>query len=320
MSVKVNYCAVEERDMDTLFLEAIGSDENFLKLFTDKIEELKACSSIEILSIELSKTDNDGESDITVVLQADDRKLALLIEDKINAPAMENQCERYTIRGNKGKKDKVYDDFFVFIVAPQKYYAGNDEAKKYEHFVSYEEFKNYLETKDDVLSEIWKQQFEQAIEKGKRQSNVTYRPKCVEFLRNYIAYQKENYPDKIEIATTLDNSKAGGWIRMRVNLDNAFIYHKMERGYMDLNISGAKDRANLCKAMLDNIRKMGFEKLLCVETGNSMSYRYEVPIINNSEDFSKINKDDLNYSFEKAEKLVELADILKAFSEITSGK
>lgn len=41
MSVKVNYSSVEERDMDTLFLEALGSDKDFLNLFINKVDSLK---------------------------------------------------------------------------------------------------------------------------------------------------------------------------------------------------------------------------------------------------------------------------------------
>ena len=73
MSIKVDFCSVEERDMDTLFLEAIGSDKGFLKIFLNKIEELRN-GNFNVLSIELSKTDNDGESDITVIDKDENKK------------------------------------------------------------------------------------------------------------------------------------------------------------------------------------------------------------------------------------------------------
>ena len=73
MSIKVNYSSVEERDMDTLFLEAIGSDKGFLQLFTNEIEVLKE-RNIEVDSIELSKSDSDGESDITVIVECENTK------------------------------------------------------------------------------------------------------------------------------------------------------------------------------------------------------------------------------------------------------
>ena len=44
----------------------------------------------------------DGESDITVILSNEINKIALLIEDKIDAHAMPMQPERYIKRGKKG--------------------------------------------------------------------------------------------------------------------------------------------------------------------------------------------------------------------------
>ena len=173
MSIKVNYSSVEERDMDTLFLEAIGSDKGFLQLFTNEIEVLKE-RNIEVDSIELSKSDSDGESDITVIVECENTKYGLLIEDKINAIAMPDQCKRYSVRGKKGIKNGDYSNFFVFIVSPEKYYEQDEEAKKYEYFVSYEKCKKYLESKDDLLSKIWVQQFEQSIEKSKKQRVIFF--------------------------------------------------------------------------------------------------------------------------------------------------
>ena len=104
MALTVNYSSVEERDMDTLFLELIGSDKDFLKIFIDKVEKIKG-QSFEVQSIELSKSDNHGESDITVIIDGNGIKYGFLIEDKINAITMEEQCNRYTIRGEKGIKN-----------------------------------------------------------------------------------------------------------------------------------------------------------------------------------------------------------------------
>ena len=50
MSLCVNYNSVEERDMDTMFLEAIGTDKGFLNLFLDKDDALKG-KSFEIINI-----------------------------------------------------------------------------------------------------------------------------------------------------------------------------------------------------------------------------------------------------------------------------
>ena len=65
-------------------------DDGFLDLFLSKAGIV--AESKRVLSVELSKTDAKfGESDITVIVEIDGRKIGLLIEDKIDAIAMPEQ-------------------------------------------------------------------------------------------------------------------------------------------------------------------------------------------------------------------------------------
>ena len=95
-----NFGNIQERDMDMMFLECLLTDDGFLRLFLRKAEITGI--SVEVLNVALSETDPEyGESDITVLLSVDGKKHALLIEDKINAPAMPEQCDRYSNRADK---------------------------------------------------------------------------------------------------------------------------------------------------------------------------------------------------------------------------
>lgn len=85
---------VSERDMDLLFLEEFALNEDFLNLFLQKAGN-NELFSYKIVSEEVSLTDAAlGESDLTIVLEKDGRKAALLIEDKIHAIAQPQQYER----------------------------------------------------------------------------------------------------------------------------------------------------------------------------------------------------------------------------------
>ena len=53
-----------------------------------------------VREIYLSKADKDGESDITVIVESPDKRIGLLIDDKIDAIDMPEQAERYKIRGD----------------------------------------------------------------------------------------------------------------------------------------------------------------------------------------------------------------------------
>ena len=151
MTVQCIFDDVSERDMDMLIAEEMVSNADFRKLFLDKI----GISDADVLSVELSKTDPAlGESDITVTLSAGGKRIGLLIEDKVDAIAMPEQAARYTLRGERGVSDGLYDEFYVFIAAPQKYLSENYEAAKYPNRVSYEEMLAYFQNADGRRNEF----------------------------------------------------------------------------------------------------------------------------------------------------------------------
>lgn len=314
MSTKVNYSSVEERDMDTLFLEAFSTDEGFLQLFLNEIDEIKE-KSFEVESVELSKTDRDGESDITVIIKNEKTKIGLLIEDKINAKAMTEQCSRYTKRGNTGMKNGDYKKFYVFIVAPEKYYNNDDEAKKYDHYVSYEKCREYLKSKDDAMAKIWIQQIDQAIEKVKRTNPVVVAKHRVEVFKKYLAYQEHYFP-KLKCRTNLDNVTKAGWVQFAATPKNAYIMHKTDKGQFDLTFDGTSEKRSTFKLLEEYIHKMGFPEVQVVETGKSMTFRINVTPIDFNDEFEKIDKKVLDECFTAGYKLNDLADIISFFAEI----
>ena len=80
---------VSERDMDLLFLEEFAVNKDFRDLFIQQIQDFDL-NGYEIVSEELSFVDAAlGESDLTIVLENKGHKVALLIEDKINAVAQQ---------------------------------------------------------------------------------------------------------------------------------------------------------------------------------------------------------------------------------------
>ena len=114
MNIKID--TTLERDIDLLILEEFISNPEFASIF------LKAVGISDAYTIGTaihSKMDAElGESDIVFVLNINGKRHALHIEDKIDAPTMSKQSERYYIRGNDGKKRGEYEKFYVFLVCP----------------------------------------------------------------------------------------------------------------------------------------------------------------------------------------------------------
>ena len=112
----------------------------FQELFLKKIN----CQNYQVCKCLHSLSDENGESDITIILENDNRKIGLLIEDKINAIAMPKQYERYILRAEKQKYKGLFDNYYIFIIAPKSYIDSNTEAKKYDNKISYEEILDYI--------------------------------------------------------------------------------------------------------------------------------------------------------------------------------
>ncbi|MBR3849040.1 MAG: hypothetical protein IKM36_00965, partial [Oscillospiraceae bacterium] len=149
---------VSERDMDLLFLEEFAVNKDFRDLFVRQIRDIDL-NGYEVVSEEASFVDTAlGESDLTIVLENKGHKVALLIEDKINAIAQPRQYERYVKRGNKGVQEKLYHAFYVFLIAPAEYFAGNESAQKYPLKVTYEECRDLFLNRSDARSELKHQQ------------------------------------------------------------------------------------------------------------------------------------------------------------------
>lgn len=200
-----NFGNIQERDMDMMFLECLLTDDGFLRLFLRKAEITGI--SVEVLNVALSETDPEyGESDITVLLSVDGKKHALLIEDKINAPAMPEQCDRYSNRADKAVGNGEYKAYSVFIVCPDAYYKVNEEAKKYAHFITYENCIDYFSKKTDTLSKIRCAQLNQAIAKGPG-STWEKNKKAMAFFEKYRTYMATNGYD-LDLRNKKDSN---GW-------------------------------------------------------------------------------------------------------------
>ena len=204
--IHCSFSTVRERDMDLLFLESIVTDPGFCELVLENTDY--AQKPFRILDAQLSRTELDlGESDLTVILEIDGKRVGLLIEDKIDAIAMPDQYGRYLKRGDKGRRKGDWEEFIVYIFCPQKYYCLNSEAKKYMHFRSYEIFKEYFDEKGDILSQVRSQQLEQAITKAKKPPEANVDQNANAFFKQYLQFQKEHYPT-LDMRTSKTSS---GW-------------------------------------------------------------------------------------------------------------
>ncbi len=313
---------VSEREMDILFLQAFGAFPDFLKLFTDQTEWEDGEYHID--GVELSKTDSSlGESDITVFISLNGEKKAILIENKIDAIAMPEQHERYVKRGKKAIKKDGIASFEVFIICPEKYYKRDAEAKKYEHYVSYEKCLEFFEKQKTNLGEIFVQQIHQALDSTKTTSKTEINEIAVQSFAKYINFQKENYP-KLNPRNDGTSGKVNGWWpEFKVKLPHAIIIHKSPTGTMDLTFGKAAPKIELLENIASDFSSIYGKKIEAVVTGKSAALRIRVPIIQMGTPFEEWECDDLVQCFDAAALLMEMAtfinNIRKFYDEFCSN-
>ena len=291
------------------------SSSDFAAIFLSKVGKDGAT----VLEIEQSKTDAEfGESDMTVIFSVGGKKHALLIEDKIDAVAMPKQCERYFKRGERGKENGEYDDFDVFIIAPQKYLDENEEAGKYPNKVTYEECADFFADREDKRSSFKLQQIQQAIYKQKHGYQLIENVNVTAFWDKYISYQEKQYP---ELWITNKRGKKGFWARwayFRTVINGVLIYHKTECGYMDMTLEGLADKTIQLEQLLEKNSIDLKERGMCiVQTGKSAAIRLRVPVV----DFTKLFENyerEITMCFDAAVELNNLAKEMSVKEDIVA--
>ena len=300
---------VLERDVDLMIINQISFNKSFLSLFLDKISK----KNYIVESIEHSLMDQEyGESDITVILSNGIKKIALLIEDKIDAHAMPMQPERYIKRGKKGIENKQYDEFYDFIVAPQEYLESNMEAKQYTYKISYEEMLSVLK---DVYSV---KLLNKAIEEKKSGYIIIENKSVTNFWKQYYSFIKNNYPTiKIREIHGPRSSKAV-WPELLTDYNQVRIIHKSDKGYLDLIFNRFGEHIDVFYKYLEGLIN---EEFNVVKIGKSLSIRTMVPIVDFKNDFNNYI-DEMYVIMNKVLKLYEIVNklnVLMMYEEIKNS-
>lgn len=311
-----SFSTVRERDMDLLFLESIVTDPGFCELVL--AETPYAQKPFRVLDAQLSRTELDlGESDLTVILEIDGKRVGLLIEDKIDATAMPDQYGRYLKRGEKGRRKDDWEEFIVYIFCPQKYYCLNSEAKKYMHFRSYEKFKEYFDGKGDILSHVRSQQLAQAINKAKKPPEANVDKNANAFFKQYLQFQREHYPT-LDMRTSKTSS--GWWPHYGTSLGDTYIYHKTQEGSVILIFPNATAHMDTLQEIASWLREHGLPGVFATTASKSVALSIDVPKLKVKEPFEHTRESDLRMCLDAVQALTDFANIVAAAHRICAIK
>jgi hypothetical protein len=97
--------AITERDIDVLLMEEFESESGFLEWFVG-LTARWSLDELNLRDVWHSLSNEHGESDLLVLAgRTDGERLALLIENKVDAPPQPEQAARYRRRGEIGLAD-----------------------------------------------------------------------------------------------------------------------------------------------------------------------------------------------------------------------
>ena len=278
--------SVAERDIDLLLTEELHVDSSFCSWFYELVWGT-GNHNLSFLGAWHSLTHPEhGESDIVVLVEGvEGRKLAILVENKIDAIAQPNQAGRYRIRGDAGIEKDWWHQYRTCIVAPQAYLNANSEAVLYDVRISYEYIKQWFETKEgDHRSKYRAQIIEIAIGQNRRGYQPEPHGGVTQFWFDYWQLSTKEFRG-LQMAKPGEKPARADWPTFSpVELKNDFVvFHKLPRGAVDLTIKGAGGDIEHLKQLNESLLVDGLSMLT---TGESAAIRIEVPEMNRFGEFA----------------------------------
>lgn len=147
-----------ERDIDILLAEEFSVNPAFAEWMKAKTEF--ASTPARVIEVYVSKSTNLGESDLIAIYELEDeRRFALMIEDKVDAPLQPQQAERYRLRAEQEVKAGACVSYAVLLCAPQSYIAQCKGINGFDGSVTFEEIAAFLSSGDATPRDHYRASF-----------------------------------------------------------------------------------------------------------------------------------------------------------------
>ena len=260
---------IQERDIDLLLLEEWSVNPDFAYWI---LEQCGINERFVSFNGYHSVTDPQfGETDLLLIAENDSEKIAILLENKIDAIAQPKQAERYFLRAEKLRQELNLSQTIIGIVAPDNYLQNNQEAANYPFQISYESTAEYLDSLSDIRSKYRAAVVFSAIEKERRGYRPVKDEQVSRFWHDYWTYLRDNLPDVYmkEPDIVPSNSDWPGlkfdWFPSKWKL-----VHKLSRGVLDLETKLTESDVSILQKNLENT------DFSIIKTGKSYSVRLNV--------------------------------------------
>ena len=261
--------SVLERDTDLLILEEWNVNIEFAHWLLEQLSITQKFSSFDGWH---SVTDPQyGETDLLLVAENASTKIAVLLENKIDAIAQAEQSKRYFLRAEKLKQELGLTDAFVGIIAPENYLRNNQEAQNYPFRISYESAAEWFSSKAGVRDLYRAAVLRSAIEKERRGYRPIKDEQVSRFWHDYWKCLQRDIPE-VRMKEPDIVPSASDWPELYFSWFPAKwkLVHKLSRGVLDLETKLSPAEAELLQ------KSLAETEFSIAQTGKSFSIRLNV--------------------------------------------
>jgi hypothetical protein len=298
-----NFSALAERDIDFLLLEEFQVNEDFVHWF---------CMEIGLLDITPggawhSIFDADGETDLLIRVHAGEKRIGILLENKVAAAEQPGQAERYHIRGGRLVEQGKLSEYRTVMCAPEIYLKNRENLgdNAYGYTISYETISAWFGAQKNRRADWRAHVIQEAVAQSRRGYTMVVDPQITVFQEKYWSYLQKQHP-KIFMVKPGNRGPNSTWIVMRGQnfSKHVRLNHKINVNSMELSFSGTD------VADLRALRPEWPDDVIVTQKGKSATISLIVPEIDPRSDFdSQVVA--IETAFKAAERLLQYATILE---------
>jgi hypothetical protein len=233
--------SINERDLDLVLMIALHSSPAFRAALVKRLEDVPIAGFI---GARRGVYDQQGETDILLEVRTESgERLAILIEDKIDASFQPRQAERCRLRGEMGKTRGNWDRSLTCLCAPKRY-AELYKAKlsrtepridEWDRVLFLEDVADMLATHDEPFAAYLSSVLRQAVEKHERAGFVP-NLQATAFWKRYGDLNQLEFRDLRMSPLPMVSSANDPWPRFLATMlpPDVKLEHKVWKGHVDL--------------------------------------------------------------------------------------
>ncbi len=270
---------VSERDVDLMIVFLLFSSESFRSNFLKRVIGFNGSHTL--IRTTVSEYTDAGETDVLLIVDLDGgHRLAVMIEDKIDAIFQPAQAQRYRKRGSQGIEGNKWHSFKACLCAPKAYLDGINSKDSWDSLIAIEDISDWAEQSGDRNGIFVKRIFEQALGKFALRRNESS-PEAKDFWGKYLTLAAELIPSISVTGVSQFPTKAAPWPRFAKSTLPGFILleHKPAQARVDLTFDRWQ-KNDLQKILANNVQPV-------VRAGGSSALRWNVPQIDHLKSFEE---------------------------------